>query len=304
MATRLTRRALPEDLPEWGVLLLESHHDPAFTMEWRTHPFHKWIYVLRGRGRFLLHRREFFFSAGDVIAVPAGTPNRIVDLPGAASSLYVCCVADQLLSFDRSLRGRLPAGPLAPDGHFANRVAALMRRLAFAQSRATPTRPIGMVADALRMVQLATEHEGSSAPTPVARRSPERQAMVDYVRRLRADFFEATTLDDAAAGLGMSRRTFTRLFAETTGISWLRFVRDLAIDHARERLRGSDLPIASVAFECGFNDLSTFYRHFKQRCGRSPAAYRRHPDAAEPQADRGPNGGDLPDGRGLARGEA
>lgn len=296
MGTRLTRRALPEDLPDWGVLLLESHHDPAFTMEWRTHPFHKWIYVLRGRGRFFLNRSDFLFSAGDVIAVPAGTPNRIVDLPGAASSLYVCCVADQLLSFDRSLRERLPAGPLTPDGHFANRVAALMRRLAFAQSRATPTRPVGMVADALRMVQLAAEHELTSPPPPVTRRSPERQAMAEYVRRLRANFFEATTLDDAAAGLGISRRTFTRLFAETTGTSWLRFIRDLAIDHAQERLRGSDLPIASVAFECGFNDLSTFYRHFKQRCGRSPAAYRRRPDAAESLSDQASSDGDPPTG--------
>ena len=72
----------------------------------------------------------------------------------------------------------------------------------------------------------------------------------------------------------MPRRTFTKLFAEETGTTWLRRVRELAIGHAKTRLRSSDLPIASVAFECGFNDLSTFYRQFKSQVGVSPAAYR------------------------------
>lgn len=282
MGERLTRRALREDLPAWGVLLLESHHAPAFTMEWRTHPFVKVVYVLRGRGEFLIDRRNVRFSQGDVIVVPPGSRNRIVDDPAAASALYVCCVATSLLEFDRRLVGRFRAGAVHPDGHFSNRVASLMRRMAYAQSRESANRPIAMVTDALRMIRLVTERgKKRSGEAAGSGDTPERQAVAAYVARLRRDFFDATTVDAAAASLGIPRRTFTRLFREQTGESWLRFVRRHAIGHARHRLKTTDLPIISVAFECGFNDLTTFYRQFKSRCGVSPAEYRRSSGKAE-----------------------
>ncbi len=275
MNTPLTRRALREELPPWGVLLLESHHDPSFTMEWRTHPFVKIVYVLKGRGRFLFEEKSDDFSAGDVIVVPPQRRNRIVDDPGAASSLYICCVSRSRLDFDERLLRRLRPGPLPHDGHFSNRVAALMRRMVHAQSQRTATRPTAMVADALRMIQLVDERTGHKSTRVAARGTPERQAVAEYVDRLQSDFFEATTVDAAATSLGLPRRTFTRLFSEQTGESWLRQVRRLAIEHAKERLRTTDLPIVSVAFECGFNDLSTFYRQFKSLCGISPGEYRK-----------------------------
>jgi len=274
MADPLTHRALPEELPEWGVLVLESHHAPAFTMEWRTHPFVKIVYVLKGRGEFWIDDRNDAFSGGDVIAVPPQHRNRIVDEPGAAASLYVCCLSVRHLLFDPRLVARLRPGSLPHDGHFANRVAALMRRMAYAQSKATANRPIAMLIDALRMIQIVAERTSRKPGPSGIRDTPERQAMADYIRRLHSDFFEASTLEAAAAELGMPRRTFTRLFSEQTGQSWLQYVRGLAIEHARRRLRTTDLPIISVAFECGFNDLSTFYRQFKARSGVSPATYR------------------------------
>ena len=218
MGERLTRRALREDLPAWGVLLLESHHAPAFTMEWRTHPFVKIVYVLRGRGEFLIERRNVSFSSGDVIVVPPGSRNRIVDDPAAASALYVCCVATSLLDFDRRLVGRLRAGGVPPDGHFSNRVASLMRRIAYAQSRESVNRPIAMVTDALRMIRLVTERgKRRSATAGGSPETPERQVVAAYVGRLQHDFFDATTVDAAAASLGIPRRTFTRLFREKPG---------------------------------------------------------------------------------------
>ena len=47
----LTKHALQERLPSWGVLVLESHHGPQFSMQWRRHSFLKVVYVLQGRGQ-------------------------------------------------------------------------------------------------------------------------------------------------------------------------------------------------------------------------------------------------------------
>jgi AraC family L-rhamnose operon regulatory protein RhaS len=99
--------------------------------------------------------------------------------------------------------------------------------------------------------------------------------MEDYVARLAMEFYEASTIDAAATSIGMSRRTFTKLFQEVTGSTWLAHVRKLAINHARHQLAQTNLSIASVAFECGFNDLSTFYRQFKSQVGVAPKSYRK-----------------------------
>ena len=273
MRERLTDRALAETLPDWGVLVLESHHSPQFTMEWRSHSFIKIVYVLSGRGTFYLGRESTEFGAGDVVVVPPGTRNRIEDDATSASSLYIGCVSTSLLEFDSTIIRRLRKGRVLADGHFANRVASLLRRMVYSQDRDAATRSVAMVIDALRLIQLVAERAGDASIRNAEERS-DRQLMKTYVQTLRREFFEATTIEAAANSLGLPRRTFTKLFAEQTGKTWLQYVRQLAIQHARERLASTELPIPSVAFECGFNDLSTFYRQFKTQVGMSPAKYR------------------------------
>jgi AraC family L-rhamnose operon regulatory protein RhaS len=212
----LTDRALREQLPGWGVLVLESHHSPEFAMEWRTHPFIKVVYVLSGCGTFFLGQKEQRFAQGDVIIVPPGTRNRIVDDPSSAASLYVCCVARSLLRFDPSLGRRLPCRVLRREGHFAHRVASVFRRMVHTQQSSTKTRPVAMVADAMKLIQMISErsrepHKSDKGSTD------DRRCVQQYVDSLPGQFFEETSIDAAAEQLEMPRRTFTKLFAEIAG---------------------------------------------------------------------------------------
>jgi AraC family transcriptional regulator len=43
---------------------------------------------------------------------------------------------------------------------------------------------------------------------------------------------------------------------------------------AAVRLRRSDDPISTIAFDTGFSDLSTFNRRFRRLWGMSPSAWR------------------------------
>jgi len=273
MKPSLTDRALPEQLPEWGVLVLESHHSPKFVMEWRTHPFVKIVYVLSGRGTFFLGKKEYSFVAGDVIVVPPGTRNRIVDDPVCAASLYICCVARGALQFDLSLIKRLPCRVLPRESGFANRVESAVRRMVYTQQSRTLTRPISMVIDALKLIQIISE-KLSEAQEMGKGTTDYRRIVQQYVDSLPNRFFEETSIDAAAHQLNIPRRTFTKVFAELAGDTWLRHLRRLAIQHAQHRLHSTDIPITSIAFECGFNDLSTFYRQFQRYSRMSPGEYR------------------------------
>ena len=277
---RLTDRPLFEDIPHWGVVVLESHHSADFTMEWRTHDFIKLLYVLGGKGVIEIDDRVVYFNAGDLLCVPPNYSNRITDAPDAASSLYVCCIATKHFWFDLELTKRLPVGLVAGGQHLSNLAASELRRLRHAQSNDLSDARLTMASGAMRLIERIVKYRHVAGGSPEiglteTRNADDRERMKNYVDSLATEFYEATTIDDAARSIGMSRRNFTKLFQETAGQSWLTYVRKLSINHARHQLAQTDQSIVSIAFESGFNDLSTFYRQFKSQVGMSPNAYRK-----------------------------
>jgi AraC-like DNA-binding protein len=109
-----------------------------------------------------------------------------------------------------------------------------------------------------------------------------RARVAEYARGLAGTFYRETSIDAAAARLGLGRRRFTTLFREETGRTWLRAVRELRLEHARRLLRETERSVVAVAFESGFTDLSHFHRVFRESTGGvSPEAWRRKQDRAE-----------------------
>ncbi|MEN0109770.1 MAG: AraC family transcriptional regulator [Planctomycetota bacterium] len=282
MGKPTTRVPLAERLAPWGVGVLESHHAPGFVMAPRRHPFVKVLYAIDGAGSLCVEGLEWSFAAGDLMVVPPGRRNRLVDDSRRPASLYVLCVARGVLRFDPTLVERLPVGRLPPSMAVADRAGGLFRRLCFEQTRGGEGAPLAMVAAALEVIHLAV----ASASAPSSAAAGERNARQEvrrYAQSLGDRFYEREPIDAVARRLGLSRRRFTTLFREVTGESWLVHTRRLAIDHASRLLAETDAPIAAVAFECGFGDLSSFYRRFKALRGTPPAEWRRrHRAGASP----------------------
>ncbi|KLU02665.1 transcription regulator [Rhodopirellula islandica] len=279
---RQVRTAMPEQLPPWGVLVLESHHAPDFSMQWREHPFVKLVYFLSGAGTFHLDDRPIAFSAGDVFVIAPHLRNRICDGEGTPSSLYAGCICENVLKAEPVTAARIASGKLSGGNRQTHFVASKLRRMVYTQNLASSSCGIDMMIDAWRLLRGVTDYDChrkagniESMLEPIGVEQATDVGIVQqYIDELQTSFLEATTLDAAANQLNLSRRTFTQLFRELTGTTWLRRVRELGIEHAKKLLQETDLPIASVAFESGFADLSTFYRRFTSMVGQSPAAYR------------------------------
>jgi AraC family transcriptional regulator len=82
-------------------------------------------------------------------------------------------------------------------------------------------------------------------------------------------------LADVARECGLSRQYFTKAFKATTGFAPHRWLQQHRIDHAKQLLRETSLPIADIAIRCGFADQSHLTRVFTALAGHSPAAWRR-----------------------------
>ena len=81
-------------------------------------------------------------------------------------------------------------------------------------------------------------------------------------------------VEELARRAHMSPRNFSRIFAEQTGVSPARFVRDVRVEAARHLLeRGAD-DLASVARTVGLGTTETLRRVFQNKLGVPPSAYR------------------------------
>jgi AraC family transcriptional regulator len=93
--------------------------------------------------------------------------------------------------------------------------------------------------------------------------------------RLLDDLAGDTSLSELAALCGLSRSYFIRAFKQVTGMPPHRWLLMHRVKHAKDLLRGTQLPIADIAVACGFADQSHLTRVFSKGFGISPAAWRR-----------------------------
>lgn len=89
------------------------------------------------------------------------------------------------------------------------------------------------------------------------------------------DSHYATELDleQAASLVGFSKFHFTRLFKEFTNCTFYDYLSQARIQ-AAQRLLSTNTSITDIAFQTGFNSLSSFCRCFKKYTNLSPSEYR------------------------------
>ncbi len=280
--TRPTHSPVEHHFPPWGVDVFESHHADDWRMEPVRHDFLKVVFVLRGRGAYRVNGREpVECEQGDLISVPIGQDHWFEDRPGSPMSLYVVSIQPHLLQVADLDARLLATGRVELDSSASTRMEGTIRRLLFEQTFSGPATGARVLSLALRLLTELVQTDSSELSAHDILPSKARSHQVDsatrmqaYVDDLQGHFFEATNLDAAAQSLGISRRRFTQLFRQVTGSSWLAYVRRLRVDHAKHLLAQTDRTVLSIAFECGFEDLSTFYRAFKREVRQSPNQWR------------------------------
>lgn len=86
--------------------------------------------------------------------------------------------------------------------------------------------------------------------------------------------FQAISLDQAAEKANLSKEAFCRFFKLRTGKTFTQYLQQLRIAEAQKLLTETDLGIAEIAFQVGYENISYFNRSFKNQNKVSPRAYR------------------------------
>ncbi|MBV8508661.1 MAG: GlxA family transcriptional regulator [Xanthobacteraceae bacterium] len=91
---------------------------------------------------------------------------------------------------------------------------------------------------------------------------------------LRKNLAKDLRVEDLAARVSMSRRTFMRAYVAATGRTPGKTIEAMRLDAARMALEATNKPVKQVARETGFGDEERMRRVFQRQLGVSPADYR------------------------------
>ncbi|MFD2287698.1 helix-turn-helix domain-containing protein [Pedobacter petrophilus] len=83
------------------------------------------------------------------------------------------------------------------------------------------------------------------------------------------------TLGEVASLSNLSITSFCRYFKLMTKKTFYDFLIEIRVSHACRFLIENKLPTEVICFECGFNNVSNFYRHFKKVTAMTPLDYKR-----------------------------
>ncbi len=105
---------------------------------------------------------------------------------------------------------------------------------------------------------------------------PQDSAKIDIIfKYINKNFQNHITLDEIADKVSMTVPAFCRYFKKATGKTFTELVNEYRVVHATKLLNESQMSIADVCFECGFNNFSHFNKQFNEITGKSASNYRK-----------------------------
>lgn len=115
---------------------------------------------------------------------------------------------------------------------------------------------------------------GENARIPTHRNSHKRnlQNVKEYLEK---NYSEKISLDDLSETFFINKFYLTRLFREQYGTSVNDYLIQIRLEHAKELLTSTKMPVKKVCSACGFANTNYFYKVFRKREGISPGEFQK-----------------------------
>lgn len=107
-----------------------------------------------------------------------------------------------------------------------------------------------------------------------AQKDHNDQAILSAQEWLESHFKEKIVIDEIAARVALTPRTFKRRFKQATQETPLSYLQRIRIEYAKGKLERSTQSINNIMWSSGYEDLSSFRQLFKRYTGLTPKEYR------------------------------
>lgn len=260
---------VPAQQGEIRIERLESRLEPRVPFPHR-HDFFHFIFLKQGSGwheidftKFKAERGALFFvKPGQVHSWQLGKATRGYVLEFTAESLQKTPLTETLL---RQLEG-VPEKILLKDSSTTRPLLDLMFKEA---DRAEKNYRISLEHFLILFLLQVT---GMSAEKPV---TSAQKSLVDRFRAaVETHFRRHHAVEFYAKSLAVTPKRLTTQVARALGKSAGAVIQERILVEAKRMLAYSDLPVAEIGYELGYDDPNYFARFFRQRVGLSPGKFR------------------------------
>ena len=246
--------------------------------EQHTHDFYEMMYVIRGSGLHLVGLEARPLRAGELAFIRPDDSHTVI--AGPREELHFINIAFPALSWrsfcelaqvDAEWPGECPAGR-APTVRLGEEAmpgceAAFHRALQTFQEH-----PTGLALCAFFSAVLADL--APAASTEMDLPAPTPAWLSDACSRMREPQNLAAGFPRFVELAGVTPTHLSRSVRSALGSTPTEFIAELRLARAAALLAATSAQIAEIALECGFENLSHFYRLFRRRYGAPPRAFR------------------------------
>lgn len=92
---------------------------------------------------------------------------------------------------------------------------------------------------------------------------------------IETNFNRKIYLSELAELTNMSESSFSRFFSKMMGRPFFTFLNEYRVNVASRMLIDTDLSVAEIGYNCGYESLPFYYKQFNKFQGKSPAKYRK-----------------------------
>ncbi|MDC7289522.1 AraC family transcriptional regulator [Blautia schinkii] len=261
-------------------VVLDHENSSPEVFHW--HSYFEITCVLEGKGHYFVNGQEYTMDVGDIIIFnnvePHGWKLLCNDMHLLVMVFSPEFVAEKLSVFDSEYlkpfveRGSNFKNRIGREEPLSHEIRKGIREINKEWEERQEGYPLMIKANVLRILTMLirTYQDETKSGEMLKEKKNAMKRLEEAFAYINAHHCEKLTLDEVAASVFMSSNYFSSYFRKVTGISFSDYVTRLRIIHARELLRDTDKSVTEIALECGFNNISNFYRLYKKHVGKAP----------------------------------
>lgn len=258
---RYVTRTLPSDMAHPRIL--HAHPDLV-----------EMLLLSSGKGRFLIGGSTYDVQAGDILIYNSGVVHEEVACQGEESAWYCVGVAGLRLP---GLRENALTPDDAPVVYHTGAEAEDLRMLYDMMYRYLDEDRPGCEALCqhlfMALLDRILQLIGNSSPRPASETDPQTlgRRIQEYIDQ---HYSEPLTLQAIGNALHLSPFYLSHVFKETSGYSPNQYLLRRRVGEAQSLLIYTDLPIARIAEQVGFETQNYFNQQFSKHVGMPPRKFR------------------------------
>lgn len=235
------------------------------------------LYIANGRGVVEYQANQYDLQADSVIMMPAGCLHKLIDKPKMQMTVFAIYFADEKTGLDKNIINFLfdSNKPFILPVYYARQIKKNLRQILYEQKFEPPGFELSIQQNfslcILNLYRAKIEQQKQQISSGGESSLSRTKTVLDYIAR---NYHQQFSLSDAAKMAKMSERRFTTLCRKTAGKSYVQFLNSHRCRLAKQLIETTDMSIASIAFELGYEDISTFYRAFRAAIKCKPSDLR------------------------------